>query len=741
MRQVSIALVWSAFLVAFLSDRGSAQAQAPGRVEGAWGEVAGGLQSRIVLDRTTFQAGERIDVRVEVKNVGDRPVAVTRLPSESGESLKVWPGEFEVIAPDGRTPPDIVPFFQTGFGFDMEEMKRRGPPPQPMLDPGRTLVFTAGLEDFYYMGKPGHYRVRWKGEPPALSARDEWEEEIHRMEWDPPKREPPKPTVPALPAAPAAEIEVQPGAPDPVGPLLDAMPPGWRLSIACSRAVPGVAFGPRDQVQPSGRKVGKGTRLSLTHCPLPGMNMNLAGFYIHIVAEPSEIDATSKQEPASYLGKGKFGHVYLSSGDDMKSSGARWTHVRYDVRAALPVTDPPPDKPSGADWGRMICAVLKDCFDARETCPAMSDLCGRSKISPPDEHSRADLFWDSNAVPTERLKVEFTRKNPGDPYYCVRLSVQPIYPLPQLRMGPADKSIRWDGKSTVRGYEVKRLGVYVVVTVDSDDDVFRKTMNDILDREVSRVLSDTAEPEAQAPDRDIEVATSPQSTPEAQFSAVRNLAISPYSEERADALAKVACEAKADETTRDYAAMGLGNFTAAMPQEIRLAILGRLRQSLATEAGDTPDGIVRTLLRWGDAVYVEEVLGTKLAGHSMEVEVLQALPGQKASERLWELYLASPKGRKSIEYNRRAEIGRALATRGDKRGIDILLTLLPAENAPSRQHRLNVFLFLVRTLGRDFAHGSAKGGADLEETAEQMAKWWDEHREKFDFGRGEEKRQ
>ena len=218
------------------------------------------------------------------------------------------------------------------------------------------------------------------------------------------------------------------------------------------------------------------------------------------------------------------------------------------------------------------------------------------------------------------------------------------------------------------------------------------------------------------------------------FDSVWSLSISGYSLDASSALATVASSKHMGETTRDYAAMGLRNFSALMPAEERSSIARQMRDVLAEEGADTPDGIIRLLVRWGDASYVQRTLGGSLAGHSMEITVLRDLPEEWAGERLWRMYLDCPESRKAEHYNRKAGIGRALVERRDKRGIDILVALLPADNAPSRQHRNNVFKFLALKIGETFGYEHSNYDPSLEEVAFKMQQWWKGSRSAFEFG-------
>ena len=227
------------------------------------------------------------------------------------------------------------------------------------------------------------------------------------------------------------------------------------------------------------------------------------------------------------------------------------------------------------------------------------------------------------------------------------------------------------------------------------------------------------------------IAVSTDTAEDERFQAVWGLAISGYTEESARALTDVACDMSMGESTRNYAGMGLRNFTSQLPEESKRTIQRRLRAVLEEEGDETPNSIVRTLLAWGDASFVNTVFHEKLAGHAMEIEVLAALPEKEGSERLWQLYEACPKRRNSGDYNRRAEIGRALAGKNDVRGIDILVSLLPADRAPGGQYRHNVFHFLQRSLGDDFGYKALNYDPTLDEAVYKLTLWWEKNRDTF----------
>jgi len=243
--------------------------------------------------------------------------------------------------------------------------------------------------------------------------------------------------------------------------------------------------------------------------------------------------------------------------------------------------------------------------------------------------------------------------------------------------------------------------------------------------QLAKKRNDTAE--------NIRLATSAATDPRTRFDAVRLLAIGRYTPDGAEALTDVACHRKLGRTTRGYAAMGLRNYSDQMPKEMKAAIKPRLRNTLEAEGDRTPREIILVLTRWGDARYIQEILGEGLAGHSMEIEVLQATPDPAASDRLWQLYQSCPRSWKPGHYNRRAAIGRALAQRRDKRGIDILIELLDAENAPAPQYRSNTYIRIAVMLGEDFGYKGDNYRPALEQAIPKMIDWWKNNRETFTF--------
>ncbi|MDK1032701.1 MAG: hypothetical protein QGD94_11890, partial [Planctomycetia bacterium] len=217
------------------------------------------------------------------------------------------------------------------------------------------------------------------------------------------------------------------------------------------------------------------------------------------------------------------------------------------------------------------------------------------------------------------------------------------------------------------------------------------------------------------------------------FRSVWGLAISGYTPEAHETLTKVACDKSFSKTTRNYAAIGLGNFFPALDEKQRASLRLQLKRVVADERGKTPDEILRLMLGLGGVSFIYEILGKSLTNHAMEIEVLRVLPQEGASERLWQMQRRGRGGAKPEAYSRAADIGRALVDRKDKRGIDMLLSLLPAENAPGPQYRNNVFNFLALRLENNFGYAAGDYRPELEEAIPKMIRWWEDNASGFSF--------
>ena len=120
-----------------------------------------------------------------------------------------------------------------------------------------------------------------------------------------------------------------------------------------------------------------------------------------------------------------------------------------------------------------------------------------------------------------------------------------------------------------------------------------------------------------------------------RFYAIWGLAISGYTPQGAEVLFEIAADQEALASWREYAAMGLGNFSSTMPPRKRDQYLAALRKTLAAEREKTPSGLLRLMISWNDVTRVEQALGKAIENHPMRVEILIASPRPEASDELW----------------------------------------------------------------------------------------------------------
>lgn len=212
------------------------------------------------------------------------------------------------------------------------------------------------------------------------------------------------------------------------------------------------------------------------------------------------------------------------------------------------------------------------------------------------------------------------------------------------------------------------------------------------------------------------------------FAALRQLATlgGDHRRDIAQALQQIAVDADADETWREYSAMGLGNMQP-MPDPDRAELRAALRAALQRDGDDCPDGVLDLLVRLGDAAFVREVLGPALCGRRDEIAVLAALADAPSRERLLAILAEAP-SRRAADYDRRCAVGRALLAHGDPLGIDVLVSLLPRQRAPGAQHRRNVLAIVAAALPGMPALPSGTD-AQLDAAAAAVQAWWRLHRE------------
>lgn len=243
----------------------------------------------------------------------------------------------------------------------------------------------------------------------------------------------------------------------------------------------------------------------------------------------------------------------------------------------------------------------------------------------------------------------------------------------------------------------------------------------------------------------------PATDAKARFNAVHALTISGYCVESTRALGTIAADAKYKRTTRGYAAMGLWNFTSYIPMDARQTIQSKLLVALKTEQDKMPDSIIRTLIAWGNADKVREVLRETLHGHSMEIEVLQDITSHdQAVKELLRIYKSAPAVTTKAGWTKRWHVGAALIHRKNERGIDILMQCLtvekpwPIDNASPRAKRSNTASFrqslantferIARILDEDFGYEPrGRWTPRLAQTIPTMAAWWRANRQTWSF--------
>ncbi len=222
--------------------------------------------------------------------------------------------------------------------------------------------------------------------------------------------------------------------------------------------------------------------------------------------------------------------------------------------------------------------------------------------------------------------------------------------------------------------------------------------------------------------------------------AVWGLAISGYSAESADALIKVVRSGK-NNNDREYAAMGLRNFSLDLPADTKNEVQTILWELVKSEGSRCPAGIVRLVVDWGGAAWVASQFKDHLHGHPMEIEILQKLPADKAIPLLLEIYHTTKRDNTTDSYNQRAAVGRALVNFRDKRGIDILDTLLDAasvplhDDAPNHQFRHNVLRFIFSAVGDNFGYMHDNYDPSIDEAVLKFKEWWLRKRYEFELSK------
>jgi hypothetical protein len=244
---------------------------------------------------------------------------------------------------------------------------------------------------------------------------------------------------------------------------------------------------------------------------------------------------------------------------------------------------------------------------------------------------------------------------------------------------------------------------------------------------VEMALAGNASPDLRPEDRPLVI----EAALGGNFNAMRWLGISGYSPDAADALLRIATDKSFGETTRGCAAMGLGNYLSRLSTEQKECIRTTIAKVIQREGRNTPDTLIRLLIAMDGASLVAELMGNDLAGSRCEVEVLARLPGDAAGQRLWQL-CEQLRDQPIAEVAFRIQvIGDAMLSRKDKRGADVLLSLLPKDVGLDKQFRHNTYAVLARYTRKDFGYKAVNYHPDLEAAVPKMIEWWKTSRVSF----------
>ena len=209
-----------------------------------------------------------------------------------------------------------------------------------------------------------------------------------------------------------------------------------------------------------------------------------------------------------------------------------------------------------------------------------------------------------------------------------------------------------------------------------------------------------------------------------------------------DALALIAADPKASQADRWNASQTLMSMARYMPIDVWRANRETLFGALEAEREKLPDGVIWTLIKWGCADRVRELLGDKLRGHPMEIPVLERIAQRDyAVARLLAIRDAAPPiSTDNIALSKRWHVAEALIRQRDKRGIDIKLECLKAQGLKVRDpivfrsSQRFIFTRLSQVLGRSFGYGSsAAGQAQLDQAIARMMDWWQANRRTWTF--------
>jgi len=450
-----------------------------------WSAVTNGVQTRLVLDKTTFERGEQMRAKVLVRNVTDKPI---RYDGRGGRfSLVYVDGNEEKLVPERSV------FGQIILGSHSVDWNKRPEPKRvydfPILEPGKAVEVQAyPLYDISQILVSGKYRLEWTGT--SVGAAEEFGMEYWTVfiagkwdKWYDELQEKAKKIAVGLPRPAAVEFVVtEPSVAAPGGAALGriqrVMPLGWRIQgiYLPSERIDGAGHA-RDAVPKSTMVV------RLVHRPKPDLKCRNAA-YMRVYIAPRRVSPDAERErKLLFLGRCPLGEAYLY-GD----SGGRWSHVSYDIASALSVTDPHPKKPDGPDWGRVVSRILWR-FEKRSHFKhshyGMRLLLDTAELTPPPGQL-ARIHYRHNAREDEGKKGALVREDAGYPYYYVNFKITPTRQAKEERQPQIFVDRRLDGQGLWR---YTALGVDIQFDVQSDDEQSVKVLNSAVEAEVNAVVA------------------------------------------------------------------------------------------------------------------------------------------------------------------------------------------------------------------------------------------------------------
>ena len=474
----------AASLCAVLSGLGAAEPQ----TGGGWGKAVGGLQARLVLDRTSFTRGEAVRAKVLVKNVSGKPI---RYDGRSGQVILVYLDEGEEKA---------VPKIDPSYQVDADLCYSTGEPSPvkiyryPELKPGEVATASSHLVgDSGELLVAGKYRAKWSGTHDVRAAVEPRENARHmRIEhlvFTAEEGELRAKTKRVAVGVPPAEAELEVADPPGASPgvvalarLQRALPLGWKIEGICfpSEGIPTTSSGSIIIYSPTAAAK-SALAVRLLHQPAPGrLTRNMACLWVEAGTERLPTKAGDGPK-ATFLGRGPLGGVYLH-GD----ARGRWNWSAHDVASALAVTAPKPEAPGGPDWGRLMSRILWRYYKTSLSGSPWVDPFNRLAKVRPEPGQLARLSYRSNAQDDPSSKTGLARRDPGSSYYLVDFSVTPT-PQQETQQPPelsVDAHFRGPGT-----WRYTALGVDLELVLRSDDGAFIKTLQGVLVKEVNAVVA------------------------------------------------------------------------------------------------------------------------------------------------------------------------------------------------------------------------------------------------------------